>query len=200
MSFKLKPLPYKQVALEPHISARTVSYHYDKHHAGYVDKLNKATENTPLIDQPLESIILSKPDQAIYNSAAQVWNHDLYWQSLSPDGTRPGKELDTLIERSFGDRSKLEQRLKDAALGQFGSGWAWLLLNKETDKLEICSTTDAVCPLNAQHFPLLTVDVWEHAYYLDYQNDRGSYLEAVIAGLLNWETATERLELALETA
>ena len=200
MSFKLKSLPFDKNALEPHISERTLSYHFDKHHAGYVRKLNDAVGGTPLAGRTLEEIIRSEPAQSVYNVAAQVWNHDFYWQSLSPEKSRPDSALSDLIDESFGSRGKLEEQFKKAALEEFGSGWAWLYLDQETSRLAVSSTTDAACPLGSSRLPLLTIDVWEHAYYLDYQNDRAGYLEHTLTHLLNWEHAGRQLAQALVTA
>lgn len=199
MSFKLKPLPFDKSALEPHISERTLSYHYDKHHAGYVSKLNDAVKGSALARKSLEEIILSEPSQSVYNVAAQVWNHDFYWQSLSPEQTRPDTALSDLIDESFKSRSRLEEQFKKAALEEFGSGRAWLYFDQEAGRLAVSSTSDAACPLGSSRLPLLTIDVWEHAYYLDYQNDRADYLEHTLTHLLNWEHADRQLALALET-
>jgi len=200
MSFELQPLPYSKSALEPHISERTVSFHYDKHHAGYVKKLNDAVKDSPLAQQSLEDIITGKPAQGTYNSAAQVWNHDLYWRSLTPDTTRPSADLSELIDNAFKSKREFEEKLKTAALGEFGSGWAWVLFDPDSSELKIETTTDAVCPLGSGKTPLLTVDVWEHAYYLDYQNDRGDYLEHLISNLLDWESASKRLHAVMAAA
>ncbi|MEZ5561123.1 MAG: superoxide dismutase [Pseudomonadales bacterium] len=193
MAFELKKLPYPKSALEPVISERTVSYHYDKHHAGYVAKTNQAIAGTELAGATLEQVIQKAPDEATYNVAAQVWNHDLYWQSLTPEPCKVGAELAGLIKDGFGSQSAFEEQFKHAALNQFGSGWVWLALDQQSDKLVIHSTTDAVCPLGSELKPLLTLDVWEHAYYLDYQNDRAGYVEKVLERLINWETAASRL-------
>lgn len=199
MSFKLKPLPFKKSALEPHISERTLSYHYDKHHAGYVSKLNNAVDDSALAGKTLEEIITSDPEQSVYNVAAQVWNHDFYWQSLSPEKSGPDSVLSDLIKECFRSRASLEEQFKKAALDEFGSGWAWLYFDQETSRLAVSSTSDAACPLGSNRVPLLTIDVWEHAYYLDYQNDRAEYLEHTLMHLLNWEHANRQLAQALET-
>lgn len=200
MTFKLKPMPYKKSALEPHISERTVSFHYDKHHAGYVDKLNEAVANTPLEKTSLEAIILSQPEPSVYNVAAQVWNHNFYWRSMHPEQSKPGSTLGELVEKDFGSRRRFEEQFKEAAMREFGSGWAWLSFDGISRSLVVSSTSDAMCPLGSGLLPLLTIDVWEHAYYLDYQNDRAAYVEHALTHLLNWEHANAQLEQALEVA
>ncbi len=192
MKFEMKPLPYDYDALEPHISARTLEFHYDKHHKGYMSKLEKAIKDDPLADKSLEDIIRHAKG-GTFNSAAQVWNHDFYWRSLSPDGGgQPGEYLGKALEQSFGDTASFRERLKKAAVGEFGSGWAWLVVTP-SGKLDVVSTHDAANPLTGDDTPLLTIDVWEHAYYLDTQNDRGEYVDRVINELLNWQFAEENL-------
>lgn len=193
--FKLPPLPYAENALEPVISARTISFHYGKHHQGYVNKLNKQVEGTPLAEQPLEAVIkaTANPDQtAIFNNAAQVWNHTFYWNSLKPKGGgKPTGALAEMIDKSFGGFEQFKAEFAKAATGQFGSGWAWLV--KDGDKLAVVKTGNADNPLVHGQKPLLTVDVWEHAYYLDYQNRRAEYVTAVLDGLINWDFAAQNL-------
>ena len=193
--FKLPPLPYAENALEPVISARTISFHYGKHHQGYVNKLNKQVEGTPLAEQPLEAVIkaTANPDQtAIFNNAAQVWNHTFYWNSLKPKGGgKPTGALAEMIDKSFGGFEQFKAEFAKAATGQFGSGWAWLV--KDGDKLAVVKTGNADNPLVHGQKPLLTVDVWEHAYYLDYQNRRADYVTAVLDGLINWDFAAQNL-------
>ena len=193
--FKLPPLPYAENALEPVISARTIGFHYGKHHQGYVNNLNKLVTGTPLADQPLEAVVkaTANPDQtAIFNNAAQVWNHTFYWNSLKPKGGgKPTGALAEMIDKSFGGFEQFKAEFAKAATGQFGSGWAWLV--KDGDKLAVVKTGNADNPLVHGQKPLLTVDVWEHAYYLDYQNRRADYVAAIIDKCLNWEFAAQNL-------
>ena len=191
------PLPYDQGALAPVISANTLSFHYGKHHKTYVDTLNKLIVGSEFADMPLENIIKASSDQpersAIFNNAAQAWNHAFYWKSLRPKGGgEPPAALKRMMESSFGGVDACKKELSKAAVGQFGSGWAWLALNG--DKLEILKTPDAKTPLSGGPKPLLTIDVWEHAYYLDYQNRRVDYVNALIDKLANWEFAAKNLE------
>ncbi len=193
--FTLPPLPYADSALEPAISARTLGFHYGKHHQGYVNNLNKLVAGTPLAEQPLDTVIkaTATPDQtAIFNNAAQVWNHTFYWNSLKPKGGgKPTGALAEMIDKSFGGFEPFKAEFAKAATGQFGSGWAWLV--KDGDKLAVVKTGNADTPLVHGQKPLLTVDVWEHAYYLDYQNRRADYVTAVLDGLINWDFATQNL-------
>lgn len=193
--FKLPPLPYAENALEPVISARTIGFHYGKHHQGYVNNLNKLVTGTPLADQPLEAVVkaTANPDQTvIFNNAAQVWNHTFYWNSLKPKGGgKPTGALAEMIDKSFGGFEQFKAEFAKAATGQFGSGWAWLV--KDGDKLAVVKTGNADNPLVHGQKPLLTVDVWEHAYYLDYQNRRADYVTAVLDGLINWDFAAQNL-------
>ena len=182
MKFEMKPLPYDYAALEPHISARTLRFHYDKHHSGYLSKL-----------------LVTGSSGAVFNAAAQVWNHDFYWQSLKADGGgEPDGALLQRIVDTFGSFADFRERLKNAATGHFGSGWAWLVLAAD-DELKVISTHDADNPLCSGMTPLLTIDVWEHAYYLDTQNDRGAYVDAVLDNLLNWEFAGQNFSAATAT-
>jgi Fe-Mn family superoxide dismutase len=192
----LPPLPYDQGALAPVISANTLTFHYGKHHKTYVDTLNKSIIGTEFADMPLENIIRATARQtdhtAIFNNAAQAWNHAFYWNSLTPKGGgAPPAVLKGLMEASFGGVEQCKKELSKAAVGQFGSGWAWLV--KEGEKLKITTTHDAQDPLIEGSKPLLTIDVWEHAYYLDYQNRRVDYVNALIEKLVNWEFAVENL-------
>ena len=194
--YVLPPLPYAENALEPVISAKTMSFHYGKHHKAYVDNLNKLVVGTEFAGLPLEKIIIAtagKPDKAgIFNNASQAWNHAFYWKSLTPNG---GGEvpaaLKTKIEASFGTVDACKKELATAATTQFGSGWAWLVL--DGDKLKVVKTGNADVPLTTGMKPLLTIDVWEHAYYLDYQNRRPDYVNAVLDKLVNWEFAAQNL-------
>jgi Fe-Mn family superoxide dismutase len=195
--FTLAPLPWNEKALEPVISAHTISFHYYKHHQSYVDTLNKLVEKTKFADMKLEQIVQATAGAAddkekkIFNNAAQVWNHDFYWRSLTPNKTEPGGKLASAIARDFGDVSTLIAELAEAGKNQFGSGWAWLV--SKDGKLGIEKTGNAQTPMAKSVNCLLTVDVWEHAYYLDYQNARPKYLEAVLGKILNWDYAAENL-------
>jgi len=191
----LPPLPYPDNALAPYISSNTIGFHYGKHHQGYVNNLNKLIETTPMADMPLEALIKAStsPDKiAIFNNAAQVWNHTFYWKSMkAKGGGKPTGELAKRIEASFGSVENCKAELTKAATTQFGSGWAWLV--QDGDKLTIMKTSNADTPIVHGGKPLLTIDVWEHAYYLDYQNRRADYVAAVLDNLINWEFAAENL-------
>ena len=192
----LPPLPYADSALNPVISANTLGFHYGKHHKAYVDNLNKLIAGSDLADLSLEKIIAAvagKADKtAIFNNAAQTWNHTFYWKSLRPNGGgEPPAALKHKIEASFGSVDALKKELATAATTQFGSGWAWLVA--DGDKLRVVKTANADLPLTAGLKPLLTIDVWEHAYYLDYQNRRADYVNALIDKLINWEFALQNL-------
>lgn len=192
----LAPLPYARDALAPVISANTLSFHYGKHHKAYVDNLNKFITGTEYAGLALEKIILraaGKIDKvAIFNNASQAWNHAFYWSSLIPNGGgQPPETLKKKIEASFGTLDICKKELTDAAISQFGSGWAWLVL--DGDKLKVIKTANADSPLTKGMKPLLTIDVWEHSYYLDYQNRRLDYVNAVIDKLINWNFAQDNL-------
>ena len=192
----LPSLPYADNALDPVISAKTIGFHYGKHHKGYVDNLNKLLAGTAFADLPLEKIITAtagKADKtAIFNNAAQTWNHTFYWRSLRPKGGgEPGGVLKQKIEASFGTLDGARKELAAAAMAQFGSGWVWLVL--DGDKLKVVKTGNADVPMITGMKPLLTIDVWEHAYYLDYQNRRADYVNAVLDKLINWDFAAENL-------
>lgn len=194
--FTLPPLPWPDNALSPHISPDTVGFHYGKHHQGYVNNLNKLVTGTSMADQPLETIIQAtagKADQtAIFNNAAQIWNHTFYWNSLKPKGGgKPTGALMEHIEKNFNNFDAFKAELAKAAASQFGSGWAWLV--KDGDKLTIVKTGNADTPIAHGQKPLLTIDVWEHAYYLDYQNRRADYVAAIMDHLINWEFAEQNL-------
>lgn len=198
MTFELSPLPYPENALEPHISARTLSFHYGKHHQAYVTNLNNLIQGTELAHKSLEEIILAtakKDDQiSIFNNAAQVWNHTFYWHSMTPKGGgEPQGSLIAKIIQDFGSFEEFEKLFKQAGLGQFGSGWAWLVLDKN-DTLKINKTSNADLPLVHGERALLTCDVWEHAYYLDYQNRRPDYVDVFLKNLANWEFAQQNFE------
>jgi Fe-Mn family superoxide dismutase len=198
----LPPLPYAEGALDPVISANTMAYHYGKHHKAYVDNLMKLIAGTALASVSLERLIIEtagKADRtAIFNNAAQSWNHSFYWQSLRPKGGGvPPTKLREEIETSFGSLEACKKQLSAAATNKLGSGWAWLVL--DDNKLKIVTTTNAETPMTRQMKPLLTIDVWEHAYYLDYQNRRADYVNAVIDKLLNWGFAADNLGSTLPT-
>jgi Fe-Mn family superoxide dismutase len=192
----LPPLPYADSALAPVISANTIGFHYGRHHRGYVDNLNKLIAGTEFADLPLEKIVAATAGKAdrtsIFNNAAQAWNHAFYWQSLKPGGGgEPPAALKRRIEAAFGTVDACRKELAAAAVGQFGSGWAWLVADAGT--LKVVKTGNADTPLTVGQTPLVTIDVWEHAYYLDYQNRRADYVNAVIDKLLNWEFAAKNL-------
>ncbi len=191
MAFELPPLPYAKNALEPHISERTLEFHYGKHHQAYVTKLNDAIEGTDKADSSLEEIIKSS-DGGVFNNAAQVWNHTFYWSCMSPDGGgEPSGDVSEKINSAFGSYDKFVDEFSDAAATQFGSGWAWLV--EEDSGLSIMKTANADLPLAHGTKALLTIDVWEHAYYLDYQNARPKYIETFVKSLLNWDFVAENL-------
>jgi Fe-Mn family superoxide dismutase len=192
----LPPLPYGESALDPVISAKTIGFHYGKHHKGYVDALNKLIAGTALENLSLEKLIAEtagKADKvAIFNNAAQTWNHTFYWRSLRPNGGgEPPAALKQRIEASFGNLDACKRDLAIAATTEFGSGWAWLVL--EAGKLKVIKTGNAETPLTKGVKRLLAIDVWEHAYYLDYQNRRADYVNAVLDKLINWGFAADNL-------
>jgi Fe-Mn family superoxide dismutase len=189
MAFTLPPLPWSKEALAPHISAETIDFHYGKHHQAYVTNLNKAIEGKPEEQKSLEDIIKAAPEGPLFNNAAQVWNHTFYWNSMKPGGGgKPGagKLLDA-INRDFGSVDNLLQQLGEAAKTQFGSGWAWLV--EEGGKLKVTKTANADLPMKHNQKALLTCDVWEHAYYVDYRNMRAKFVETFLANLVNWDFA-----------
>lgn len=194
MTFQLPDLPYAQDGLAPFVSAKTISFHYGKHHSGYVSKLNAALEGTDLENLSLEDVIkhtAADPKQVgIFNNAAQVWNHTFYWNSMKPGGGgKPTGDLAKQIEADFGDFETFKDEFTKAAATQFGSGWAWLVFDGES--LSVRKTGNAETPLVDGLKPLLTIDIWEHAYYLDYQNKRADYIDAFFDNLVNWRFAEE---------
>ncbi len=192
---QLPDLPYALDALEPFISKQTLEYHHGKHHAGYVKKLNNAVKDTHFSDKSLEEIIATAQGD-IFNNAAQVWNHSFYWQCLSPNGGNEAKnQITRVIERDFDTVQKFKQKFTDSAATLFGSGWTWLVVTTEGE-LEIINTSNADTPLRQNLTPLLTCDVWEHAYYLDYQNARADYLEAFWK-LIDWVFVNEQYLAAI---
>jgi superoxide dismutase, Fe-Mn family len=197
--FKLPPLPWAQDALEPVISARTIGLHYGKHHATYVKKLNELVAGTRFADMSLEHVIAasagSEENQKIFNNAAQAWNHTFFWSCLKPGGGgEPERAIVRQMEESFGGFAQFKEKFSSAAVDSFGSGWAWLVARG--DKLEILATPNAGNPLTLGATPILALDVWEHAYYLDYENRRPEFVKAVVDQLLDWDFAAEQLAKA----
>ncbi|WP_330926927.1 superoxide dismutase [Candidatus Sororendozoicomonas aggregata] len=188
MAFELPALPYARDALEPHISKETLDYHYGKHHNTYVVKLNGLVEGTERASESLEEII-KNAEGGVFNNAAQVWNHTFYWHCLSPNGgSKPSGELADAIDKAFGSYEAFTTKFTEMAVNNFGSGWTWLVKNQD-GSVDIVNTSNAATPLtNPEQTPLLTCDVWEHAYYIDYRNVRPDYLKAFWA-LVNWEFA-----------
>ncbi len=193
MAFELTPLPYDKEALAPAISAETLSFHHGKHHKAYVDKTNAAVEGTDLADADLETVIAKSrgTNQGLFNNAAQSWNHAFYWNSLSPEAQKPSGDLAAKIDAAFGSLEELNKKLADRGVGHFASGWVWLA--EKDGALSIEESHDADTLADSGFNPLLTLDVWEHAYYLDHQNLRPDYLKQVIEGHLNWAFAAENL-------
>jgi superoxide dismutase, Fe-Mn family len=196
MAFELPPLPYPADALEPHMSAQTFSFHHGKHHKAYVDNLNKLVAGTDLETKSLEEIIrLTANDPAkagVFNNGAQVWNHTFYWHCMVPGGGgEPTGELRSLIDQAFGGYKEFAEQFKGTSVGRFGSGWGWLVL--ENGQLKVVSTQNADNPLTKNQVPLLTVDVWEHAYYLDYQNRRPDFVQAFLDHMVNWDFVAQNL-------
>ena len=193
MAFELIDLPYDSEALAPAISAETLSYHHGKHHKAYIDKTNAAIEGTEHADKSLEEVIAAArgSNQGLFNNSAQSWNHGFYWHSLAPDATGPSGDLASKIEESFGSLKELQDKLTEKGAGHFASGWVWLA--EKGGKLSLEETHDGDTLADSDFNPLLTIDVWEHAYYLDHQNARPSYLSAVIENHLNWDFAADNL-------
>jgi Fe-Mn family superoxide dismutase len=196
MTLELPPLPYDQKALEPHISANTLSFHYGKHHQAYVTNYNNLVKDTPFADKHLEDVIKEVAGDSskvgIFNNGAQVWNHTFFWNSMTPNGGgKPSGELASKIDADLGGYDKFIADFKTAGTTQFGSGWAWLVLDK--GKLAITKTANADTPLAHGQTALFTVDVWEHAYYLDYQNRRPDFIAVVLEKLVNWDFVAKNL-------
>ena len=195
MPFTLDPLPYAYEALEPHMSAKTLHIHHDKHHQKYVDKLNELIAGSGFEDRPLDEIIVTAAGRddlkTTFNNAAQTWNHDFFWKSMTPGGSAPSEELSARIAADMGGLGALHDAFKAAAVGQFGSGWAWLVL--DGGKLAVTNTANAGNPMTSGAVPLLTCDVWEHAYYLDYQNRRLDFVTVFLERLANWAFVEEQL-------
>ncbi len=199
MAFELPPLPYPKTALEPHMSAQTFDFHYSKHHQAYVTNLNNLVKDRPLAAQSLEQIIVeTAKDESkigVFNNAAQVWNHTFFWNSLKPNGGgAPTGTLGERITHDFGSLDRFKEEFKAAAVSQFGSGWAWLAV--DGGALKIIKTPNAVNPLSQGKTALLTVDVWEHAYYLDFQNRRPDFVQTFLDKLVNWDFVSENLAKA----
>jgi Fe-Mn family superoxide dismutase len=196
MAYELPPLPYEYTALEPHISKRTLEFHHDKHHAAYVNNFNAAAKGTDLDKLSIEAVIkatANDPSKAgIFNNAAQAWNHTFYWHSMKPKGGgTPTGELAKKIDSDLGGFAKFVEAFKAAGATQFGSGWAWLVL--DAGKLAVTKTPNAETPLTKGQVPLITMDVWEHAYYLDFQNRRPDYISTFLEQLVNWDFAAKNL-------
>jgi Fe-Mn family superoxide dismutase len=196
MAFELPPLPYAKEALAPHMSAETLEFHHGKHHKAYVDKTNGLIAGTDLEGRKLSEVIKAakaKGDKGLFNNSSQIWNHSFFWQCLSPDKQSPSGTLAAMIEDSFGTTDNLIAKLKEEAAGHFASGWGWLVLDGDT--LKVGSLHDGDSPVAHDGMvPLLTIDVWEHAYYIDYRNARPAYLDAVTANLINWEFVAKNLD------
>jgi Fe-Mn family superoxide dismutase len=198
MAFTLKPLPFPKDSLGPTMSARTLEHHHEKHHATYVKKLNDFIAGTPYENQSLEEIIRGTAggrdvkEKKIFNNAAQVWNHDFFWESIAPNGgSAPPEPVLNRLNNDFGSLQNFREKFVNAAVDQFGSGWAWLV--SRSGKLEIVTTHDADNPITHGDYPLWTCDVWEHAYYLDYQQERARFVGAVIDAIANWQFVGKRL-------
>ena len=191
MAFTLPPLFYEKSALAPHLSAETLEYHYGKHHKAYVDNLNKLLEGKPEASKSLEQLILNS-EAAVFNNAAQIWNHTFYWNSIKPNGGgQPTGDLLAAIQRDFGSVENFYKQFSEAGSTLFGSGWVWMVLDK--GKLAITKTSNADLPLKHGQKALLTMDVWEHAYYIDFRNMRPKYIETFLKNLVNWDFALENL-------
>lgn len=191
MTFVLPPLPFAKNELKPYISEETIEYHYGKHHQAYVNNLNQLIANTEFANKSLEEIIKTSTG-GIFNNAAQNWNHTFYWNCLTPKSEKPSATLLSALEKQFGSFEKFKEQFSKIAGGQFGSGWAWLVKNKD-GALEILSTSNAENPLTSGKTPLLVCDVWEHAYYIDYRNARPKYIEA-FWNIVNWNFVEQNLK------
>ena len=196
MKFELPRLPYAKDALEPHLGAETLEYHYEKHHRAYLEKLEKLLTGKPLADRSLVEII-RESDGAVFNNAAQVWNHTFYWSSMAPQGGgTPGGVVKSAIESAFGSFDRFRKQFVESAVGVFGTGWTWLVQERD-GRIAIVNTEDARTPIQDElRTPLLTCDVWEHAYYLDYRHERPMYVETFLDRLANWAFVAENLSPA----
>jgi superoxide dismutase, Fe-Mn family len=196
MAFELPPLPFPKNALEPHMSEKTLEFHHGKHHKAYVDTANKLIQGSPLEGKPLEQVIrtIAKDESkaTLFNNTAQIWNHNFFWQSLKPKGGgKPAGEVAQAIEKSFGSYDNFRKEFTEACVTQFGSGWGWLI--RDRDRLKVIKTPNAVNPLSLGQTALLTCDVWEHAYYLDFQNRRPDFVATFLDHLVNWEHVAKQL-------
>jgi Fe-Mn family superoxide dismutase len=192
MPFTLPPLPYDKSALAPHLSAETLEFHHGKHHNAYVTNLNKLLEGKPEANKSLEEIIMSS-DGGVFNNSAQVWNHSFFWNCMKPKGGgEPTGDIAAAITRDFGSLQKFKEEFAAAATTQFGSGWAWLVL--DGGKLKVTKTGNADLPMKAKQKALLTIDVWEHAYYIDYRNLRPKWIETFLTSLVNWDFVNQNLK------
>jgi len=195
MAFTLPPLPYAKDALAPAISANTLDFHHGKHHAAYVGNLNNLANGKPYETMSLDDVIQAaweSKDTGVFNNAAQIWNHTFYWNSMAPDGGgKPKGDIASMIDKDFGGYDKFAEEFKTAGATQFGSGWAWLVL--DGGKLKVTKTPNAELPMTSGKKALLTIDVWEHAYYLDYQNRRPDYIGTFLDKLVNWDFANKNL-------
>ena len=198
MSFPDPVLPYEMNALEPHISEKTLKHHVNRHHQGYIDKLNEAIKDTSYANFDLENVVTRSreaADTAVFRNSAQAWNHDFFWHSMSPNGGQPTGKIKNLIDLSYGGGiDEFNRKFKEAATGLFGSGWVWLVL--DNGRLNIVQSSNAATPLGTEVTPLLALDVWEHAYYLDYQSDRAGFVDAFLENLINWDFAASNLDVA----
>lgn len=188
-------LPFDRSALEPHMSSNTLSYHYDRHHKGYANKLEKLVKGTDYESLSLEEMIVKARKEAqidILNNAAQVWNHNFFWKSLSPNGGKPDGRIKNLIEAHYRNFADFKDEFRSAAIGLFGSGWVWLVLDQ--GEIRIITSSNADSPVGTDLIPLLTLDVWEHAYYLDYQNERPGFVDAYLDHLVNWNFVAANLK------
>jgi Fe-Mn family superoxide dismutase len=196
MAFTLPPLPYDRAALEPHMSAETLGFHHGKHHHAYIEKTNELVEKQRLGGRSLVEIVrhaYETGDHPLFDNAAQAWNHSFFWQCLTSSKTQPSARLSALVDASFGSLDALLGKFEEEAVAHFASGWAWLVLRD--GRLEITSFHDADTPIvHSGHAPLLTIDLWEHAYYVDYRNERPKFAKAVVGNLINWEFASENLD------
>jgi len=196
--FTLLPLPYDEGALAPTISSNTMNFHYGKHHKAYVDKLNELAAGTKFAEMTLEDVVKAtvkdEASKPVFNNAAQAWNHTFFWTSLTPRGGAPAGEMLRAVERDFGSYEKFKEQFAKEGVAQFGSGWVWLVASG--GKLAIEKTSNAATPMAEGKHCLLTIDVWEHAYYLDYQNRRPDFLKAVTEKLLNWDFAAQNFQRA----
>ncbi|MFL6747982.1 MAG: superoxide dismutase [Sphingomicrobium sp.] len=196
MAFTLPDMPFAKDALAPHMSAETLDFHHVKHHKAYVDKLNGLLGDTDLEAASLTDVIRAaheRGDKPLFNNAAQIWNHSFFWQCLAPEGsTRPSGKLREMIGSDFGDEQALLDKLATESTNHFASGWGWLILNN--GKLEITSLHDADTPVAHGMTPLLTIDVWEHAYYIDYRNDRAKFVKTVLQNIINWDFVARNLD------